>query len=75
MVNEISVLEHIRISNHGAVCRILDRNSPAVWNIKLQIVGVSVFHENLNLSNILYDYDSLYVVAEVEISNQISHFF
>ena len=53
----------------GTVFRILDRNSPAVWNT------VSVFHENLNLSNIWYDYDdSFYFGRAIEISKQISNF-
>ena len=68
-INEFSELKHIWISNRGvgggADFRILGRNSPAVWNI------VSVFHENLNLSNIWFDYDdSFYFGREIEISKQ-----
>ena len=37
-------------------------------------VGLSVFHENLNLSNILYDYECFYFGTEIDISKQLSNF-
>ena len=37
-------------------------------------VGLSVFHENLNLSNIWYDYDCFYFGTEIGISKQLSNF-
>ena len=35
-------------------------------------VGLPVFHENLNLSNILYDYECFYFGTEIDISKQLS---
>ena len=59
-MDEFSELEHIRISNRGDGSK---NNSPEQPGSLKYYYGLSVFHENLNLSNIWYDYDSFYVGA------------
>ena len=72
-MDEFPELEHIRISNRGdGFQNTVARNGPAVYNINY--VGLSVFHENLNLSNFWYDYDVFYFDTEIEISKQLSNF-
>ena len=61
-MDEYSKLEHIWISN------------PRVWQSEI-LLGLSVLHENLNLSNIWYTTtDSFYFGREIKITKQISNF-
>ena len=72
-MDEFSELEHIRNSNRGDSSQ---NTSPEQPGRLKYYYGLSVFRENLNLSNIWYDYDPfyLYTYTYIEISTQISNF-
>ena len=73
-MDEFPELEHVRISNRGLAGfqNTVARNGPAVLNVNY--VGLSVFHENLSLSNIWYDNDSSYFGTETKMFKQLSNF-
>ena len=56
-MDEFSELEHIRNSNRGDSSQ---NTSPEQPGRLKYYYGLSVFRENLNLSNIWYDYDPFY---------------
>ena len=65
-MDEFPELQHIRISNRGdGFQNTVARNGTAQQSSDVNHVGLSVFHENLNLSNIWYDYDSFYFGTEI----------
>ena len=67
---------YLHLESWGWFSEYCNPEQPSSLKFKLRsfYVGVSVFHENLNLSNIWYDHDSFYFATETEISKQLSNF-